>query len=86
MYWFFGLCDCLILPLLVPVSPSEEESLLKKMHCVGQALPLVWKWLQKNVTLCLVFFIIPVVLHIIRLSYECILIRVLAAFVNSSSA
>jgi hypothetical protein len=86
MYWFFGLCDCLILSLLVPVGPSEEQRLLKKMHCVGQALSLGLKWPQKNVILCLAFFIIPRILHITRLSYECILITVLAAFVNSLSA
>jgi hypothetical protein len=86
MYWFFGLCDCLILPLLVPVGPSEDQRLLKKMHCVGQALSLGWMWLQKNVTLCLSFFIMPRILCITRLSYECILITVLAAFVNSLSA
>jgi len=72
MYWFFGLYDCLILPLL-SVGPSEEERLLKKMHCLGQALSLGWKWLQKNVTLCLAFFIMPRILRITRLSYECML-------------
>jgi hypothetical protein len=81
MYWFFGLCDCLILPLLVPVGPSGEQRLLKIMLCVGQALSLDWKWLQKNITLP--FFIMPRILRITRLSYACVLITVLAAFVNS---
>jgi len=36
--YFFLASDFMILPLLVPVGPSEEQRLLKKMHCVGQAL------------------------------------------------
>ena len=67
MYWFFGLCDCLILLLLVPLGPFEEQRLLKKMHCVGQVLSLDWKWLQKNATKCLASFIMPRILGITRL-------------------
>jgi hypothetical protein len=62
------------------VGPSEEQRLLKKMHLVEQALSLDWKWLQKNVTLFLAFFIMPRIFCITRMSYACIPITVLATF------
>lgn len=61
-----------------------KQRLLKKLHCVGQALSLDCKWLQNNISRCLASFIIPRTLGITRLSYARVLTTFLASFCRQS--